>query len=160
MNINDVFRLFGEASCWASVLEEQLCNICMLNERVINQEKYNPENAKLIFEKFSRMTTGQLIAELKKVLGKEFESKVDAFFKPALEKRNRLIHSFFIDYREILTDEDRIPQAIVELNEIKNAIFPAADSATKICRNLTAQLVSDSAAQPIVPGDAPQEAHP
>jgi hypothetical protein len=136
MSIDDVFKLFGEASCWASKLEEQLCNICMLNERVINQHKYTPENAKQILKKFSKLTTGQLLAEIKKTLGKDFESKVDEIFKPALEKRNLLIHDFFIEYHDILTNVELIPLAISELNEIKAVIFPAADFATKTCITL------------------------
>ena len=156
MSIDNVFKLFGEASCWASILEEQLCNICMLNERVVNQQKYNPENAKQIVNKFSRLTTGQLLAEIKKTIGKDLESKVDSIFKPALEKRNLLIHDFFIEYRDILTDSRRIPLAIGELNEINAAIFSAADFATKTCNTLTEYYLSgdNNAAQPIIPPDA------
>jgi len=162
MNIDDVFKLFGEASCWASILEEQLGNICMLNERVVNQQKYNPENAKQIVKKFSKLTTGQLLAEIKKTLGEDFESKVDSVFQSALEKRNRLIHDLFIDYRDILTDGERIPLAINELNEIKSAIFLAAEFATSSCNMLKERLLSggENAAQPFAPGGAPQAARP
>lgn len=157
MSTEDVFKLFGEASCWASILEEQLGNICMLNERVVNQQKYNPENAKQIVKKLSKLTTGQLLAEIKKTLGEDFESKVDSIFKPALEKRNLLIHDFFIEYRDILTDDERIPLAINELNEIKIVIFHAADFATKTCNMLTELFLSgeENAAQPFAPRDAP-----
>ncbi|WP_284309518.1 hypothetical protein [Hydrogenophaga electricum] len=162
MNTDDVFKLFGEASCWASILEEQLCNICMLNERVVNQHKYTPENAKQTVKKFSKLTTGQPLAKIKKTLGKDFESKVDEIFQPALEKINLLIHDFFIEYRDIPTDIERIPLAISEPNEIKAAIFPAADFATKTCSTLTELFQSrcNNAAQPIAPGDSPQAAHP
>ncbi|MBY0465423.1 MAG: hypothetical protein K2W33_10825 [Burkholderiales bacterium] len=162
MSTDDVFKLFGEASCWASILEEQLCNICMLNERVVNQQKYNPENAKQIVNKFSKLTIGQLLAEIKKTLGEDCESKVDSIFKPALEKRNFLIHNFFIEYRDILTDGERIPLAINELTEIKTVIFPAADFARKICNMQKDLFLSEceNAAQPFAPGDTPQAARP
>ncbi|MDD4964720.1 MAG: hypothetical protein PHI11_12465 [Gallionella sp.] len=165
MTIDDVYRLFGEASHWASILEEQLGNICMLNERVMNQDKYEHESAKSIVEKFQKFTIGALITEIKKALGKELESKVDTkeleskvdtIFRPALEKRNRLIHGFFIDHHDILKSYDGIPKAIAELNEIKSIIFPAADFATKMCVELT-ELYSgarNGAAQPIIPLDA------
>ena len=156
MTIDDVYRLFGEASHWASILEEQLGNICMLNERVMNQDKYENESAKSIVEKFQKLTIGALITEIKKALGKELESKVDTIFRPALEKRNRLIHGFFIDHHDILKSYDGIPKAIAELNEIKSIIFPAADFATKMCVELT-ELYSgarNGAAQPIIPPDA------
>ena len=155
MTIDDVYRLFGEASHWASILEEQLGNICMLNERVMNQDKYENESAKSIVEKFQKLTIGALITEIKKALGKELESKVDTIFRPALEKRNRLIHGFFIDHHDILKSYDGIPKAIAELNEIKSIIFPAADFATKMCVELT-ELYSgarNGAAQPIIPLD-------
>lgn len=142
--IDDVHRLFGEASHWASILEEQLGNICMLNERVINQERYNTEPSCVIVEMFEKMTIGTLIGSLKKVLGKEFESNIDSVFEPALKQRNRLIHHFFICHHEILKDEKKIPDAIAELNEIKNSIFQAADIATKICTELTAQYQAAS----------------
>jgi hypothetical protein len=162
MNTDEVFKLFGEASCWASILEEQLGNICMLNERVVNQQKYNPENAQQIVKKFSKLTTGQLLAEIKKMLGKDFESKVDSIFKPALEKRNRLIHDFFIEYLDILKDGKRIPLAINELNEINFAIFLAVDFATETC-NMQKELFlsgGENVAQPFAPGDAPLAARP
>jgi uncharacterized protein with HEPN domain len=155
MTIADVHRLFGEAAHWSSILEEQLWNICALNERVINQAKYSDGNEKLILEKFKRMEIGRLIGELKKTLGKEFENKVDTIFKPALEKRNRLIHGFFIDHHEILTNAGKIPDALAELNEIKNTIFPAADFARNICTRLVLLYTSGSDdAQPIIPPDA------
>lgn len=162
MSIDDVFNLFGKASCWASILEEQLCNICMMNEMVVKQERYNAENAKLIVEKFSKLTIGALLKEIKKTLGKDFESKVDLIFKPALEKRNYLIHYFFIEYRDILADGTRIPQAINELNEIMAVIYPAADFATETCKRLKEMFLSggDNAAQPFAPGDTPQAARP
>ena len=156
MTIDDVYRLFGETSHLASILEEQLGNICMLNERVMNQDKYENESAKSIVEKFQKLTIGALITEIKKALGKELESKVDTIFRPALEKRNRLIHGFFIDHHDILKSYDGIPKAIAELNEIKSIIFPAADFATKMCVELT-ELYSgarNGAAQPIIPSDA------
>ena len=37
MTIDDVYRLFGETSHLASILEEQLGNIYMLNERVMSK---------------------------------------------------------------------------------------------------------------------------
>ena len=134
----------------------------MLNERVVNQQKYNPENAKQIVKKFSKLTTGQLLAEIKKTLGEDFEFKVDSIFKPALEKRNFLIHDFFIEYRDILTDGEKIPLAINELSEIKAVILPAADFATQTCNMLTELFLSggDNAAQPFAPRDTPQVARP
>lgn len=151
MTIDDVYKLFGEASHWANIPEEQLGSICMLNERVINQDKRKTENATAIVEMFEKKTIGQLIGILKKVLGKELESEVDTIFKPALESRNRLIHGFFIDHHDILKDQEMISGAIAELNEIKNSIFLAADIAAKICTALTAQYQAalGSAAQPI-----------
>ncbi|WP_150427878.1 hypothetical protein [Dechloromonas sp. CZR5] len=148
MTISDVYRLFGEAAHWSSILEEQLWNICVLNERVINHAKHGNGNEK-IFKKFERMEIGRLIGELKKALGKEFDGKVDTIFKPALEKRNRLIHGFFVDHHEILTNWERIPIAIAELTEIKNTIFPAADFATKTCTALVGLYTTgNSDAQP------------
>lgn len=155
MTVAEVYRLFGEVAHWSSLLEEQLWNICVLNERVIGQAKYGNNNEKLIFEKFKRMEVGKLIGEIKKVLGKEFEGKVDTIFKLALEKRNRLIHGFFIDHHELLTNRDKIPYAIAELNEIKNTIFPAIDFARKTCNELVALYKSGNVdAQPVIPPDA------
>ena len=155
MTIDDVHKLFGEASHWASILEEQLGNICMLNEQVISQDKYRTESPSAIVEMFEKKTIGQLIGTLKNVLGKELESTVDTIFKPALESRNRLIHGFFIDHHDILKDEKTIPSAMAELNEIKSSIYFAADTATKICTALTEQYQTalSSAAQPIIPPD-------
>ena len=144
--IDSVYRLFGEASHWASILEEQLCNICMLNERVINQEKYRTESPQSIVAIFEKKTIGSLVVSLKKVLGEEFDINVDAIFKPALEMRNQLIHRFFIYHHDIFENENRISIAMAELNEIKNSIFQAADIATKICTELTAQYQAASEA--------------
>ena len=93
---------------------------------------------------FEKKTIGMLLGSLKKVLGKELESKVDTIFKPALEKRNRLIHGFFISHHDILKNEKKIPSAVTELNKVKNTIFQAADVATQICAELTAQYQSSS----------------
>ena len=139
MTIDDVYKLFGEASHWASILEEELGNICMINERVINQDKYKTENPKAIIEMFEKKTIGQLIKILRNVLGKELEDKVDTIFKPALESRNRLIHGFFITHHDILKNKNMIQSAVVELSKIKESISLAADAATKICTALTAQ---------------------
>lgn len=156
MTIDDVYKLFGETSHWASILEEQLGNICMLNERVISQDKYRTESPSAIVEMFEKKTIGQLIGTLKSVLGNEPESKTDTIFKPALESRNRLIHGFFIDHHDILKDEKTIPSAMAELNEIKNSIYSAANYATRICTALTAQyqVALSSDAQPIIPLDS------
>jgi len=142
--IENVYTLFGETSHWASILKEQLCNICMLNERVINQEKYRSKSPQAIVEMFEKMTIGNLLGSLKKVLGKELEGNVDKIFKPALEMRNRLIHNFFICHHGILKDKSLIPIAIAELNEIKYSIFQAADVAAKMCTALTGQYQAAS----------------
>jgi len=142
--IENVYTLFGETSHWASILEEQLCNICMLNERVINQEKYRSKSPQAIVEMFEKMTIGNLLGSLKKVLGKELEGNVDKIFKPALEMRNRLIHNFFICHHGILKDKSLIPIAIAELNEIKYSIFQAADVAAKMFTALTGQYQAAS----------------
>lgn len=138
-SIDNVYRLFGEASHWASILEEQLCNICMLNERVINQERYKSKSPQDIVTMFERETIGSLITLLKKILDEKPDGNVDKIFKPALEKRNHLIHKFFIYHHNILNDGDLIPSAIAELTEIKNSIYQAADFATKI---FTASLLN------------------
>lgn len=142
--IDNVYTLFGEASHWASILEEQLCNICMLNERVINQEKYRTKSPQSIVAMFEKLPIGKLIERLKKALGKEVENNVEAIFGPALKMRNHLIHGFFIYHHDILKDENKIPSAIAELNELKNSISQAADVATKICAKITAQYQTAS----------------
>lgn len=153
MTIADVHRLFGEAAHWSSILEEQLWNICVLNERVVGQATHDNSTAKIL-KKFQRMEVGRLIAKIKEILGKDLEGKVDTIFRPALKMRNRLIHDFFIDHHEILTNSEEIPAAIAELNEIKNTIFPAADFATKACRELCALYTSGTEdAQSIIPPD-------
>ena len=144
MTIDDVYRMFGEASHWANILEVQLCNICMLNERVINQESYKTKPSKSIVTMFEKKTIGVLLESLREVLGKEHESNVDKIFKPALKTRNHLIHVFFISHHDILTDKNKIPSALTELNEVKYTIFQAANIATEICKELTAQYLSSS----------------
>lgn len=159
MTIDDVYKQFGEAAHLSSMLEEQLWNICVMNERVINKTKYLNNDVKPILEKFKRMEIGKLIGELKKALGTEFASKVDTIFKPALEKRNRLIHGFFIDHHKILTNSDKIPDALAELTEIKSTIFPAAEFARKTCTTLVALYTTGrSDAQPIIPPDLAHKA--
>ena len=144
MSIDDVFKLFGEVSFQASILEEQLGNICMLNERVLNQKKYQSSDTKSIVDKFSKMTTGQLLNQIKKALGGTHDDHVDTIFKPALECRNELIHNFFIEYREIRTDNSKIPLAIDELNRIKSVIDPAANFATTVCQTLLVRFIGST----------------
>jgi len=159
MTIDDVYKQFGKTAHLSSMLEEQLWNICVLNERVINQAKYLNNDVAPIYEKFKKMEIGKLIGELKKALGKDFASKVETIFKPALEKRNRLIHGFFIDHHEILTNSDKIPDAMAELTEIKNTIFPAVEFARKTCTALVALYTTGSTdAQPIIPPDLAHKA--
>lgn len=118
----------------------------MLNERVINQEKYRTKSPQSIVAMFEKLPIGKLIERLKEALGKGVENNVDAIFGPALKMRNHLIHRFFIYHHDIIKDEKKIPRAIAELNEIKNSIFQAADIATKICTELTAQYQAASEA--------------
>ena len=97
MDIDNVYILFGKASNWANLLEEKLVKIYTMNDFVIHQEKYRAKakDPKSITKKIQKYTIGKLINELKKELGKDYEVKVDEIFKPALEKRNYLIHNFF-----------------------------------------------------------------
>lgn len=152
MTIDDVYRLFGKTSHWASILEEQLGNICMLNERVINQDKYKHGGTKLIVERIQELTIGALIKKIKNVLGKEQDSDVDKIFRPALKKRNYLIHHFFIDHQDNLKSHNGIPKVLAELKEIECIISQAAKIATEMCTERHKAL--NSAAQPIIPPDA------
>lgn len=134
MDIDNVYILFGKASNWANLLEEELVKICTMNDFVIHQEKYRAKakDPKSITKKIQKYTIGKLINELKKELGKDYEVKVDEIFKPALEKRNYLIHNFFLVHHEDLHNSKIFGPAVCELHEIKNILFSAVEFANKV----------------------------
>tara|TARA_R110000744_G_C19311122_1_gene556731 strand:+ start:143 stop:583 length:441 start_codon:yes stop_codon:yes gene_type:complete len=128
MKSADIFKLFGVAAFYSSLLEEALDHICIMNETVMNQDKYKRQgNNYGAVKKFEKTTLGNYIANLKKVLDSDKHSSlVDDMFKPALEKRNYLIHNFYIKNQDRILKEDRLNELAGELKSITSVIEQAS----------------------------------
>lgn len=94
-NLDDVYRLFGETSEAAQLLETQLGNILLTIEGAEASLFFGdrPSEASEILTKINKSTLGQLLRQLAQK-GQISEHAANLFAR-ALAERNRLSHSFF-----------------------------------------------------------------
>ena len=138
MNNSRIYQLFGEASFYATILEEQLEVTCQMYEVTNNRQNYEKKNdaGKQLIKKFKKTTLGNFLRYIKEAFNNEMDEKIDLIFKPALEKRNYLVHNFFIVHREDIINNTKTEEIIDELNKIIQIIEPAAKFAQEASTNL------------------------
>lgn len=95
VDLNDVYRKFGETAEAAQLLETELGNILIgikVNEKdlLIRQDK---KLAREILTKIERSTLGTLLKSINKKIGGS--EVVKTIFEDALNERNQLSHSFY-----------------------------------------------------------------
>ena len=94
-SLDDVYRKFGEVSEAAQLLETQLGNFLLL-ARGTEEDLFtaqNPELARKILDGINKSTLGQLLKQLRPVIGSEQD--LEKLLVEALDARNRLAHSFY-----------------------------------------------------------------
>ena len=124
-DLNEVYRKFGEVAEAAQLLETELGNL-LLWEKGMEADllfKPDPVLAKDIYGKLNRLTTGQLLKELKK-FEKSLEN-LEADIRKALDERNKLFHSFYRKHNFRRNSSEGCQIMLDELEEMHDTILDA-----------------------------------
>ena len=124
-DLNEVYRKFGEVAEAAQLLETELGNLLLLEKGIEADLLFKPDPvlAKDIYEKLDRLTTGQLLNELKryaKSLG-----NLEADIRKALDERNKLFHSFYRKHNFRRNSSEGCQIMLNDLEEMHNTILDA-----------------------------------
>ena len=124
-DLNEVYRKFGEVAEAAQLLETELGNLLLLEKGIEADLLFKPDPvlAKDIYDKLDRLTTGQLLNELKryaKSLG-----NLEADIRKALDERNKLFHSFYRKHNFRRNSSEGCQIMLDDLEEMHNTILDA-----------------------------------
>ena len=124
-DLNEVYRKFGEVAEAAQLLETQLGNLLLLEKGMEADLLFKPDPvlAKDIYSKLNRLTTGQLLKELKK-FEKSLEN-LEADIRKALDERNKLFHSFYRKHNFRRNSSEGCQIMLDELEEMHDTILDA-----------------------------------
>lgn len=115
--LDDVYRKFGETSEAAQLLETELGTM-LLEVTAIEADLINnpdSERATEIYKRINKHTLGQLI----KKLGKKSEdvNRLENLLNQALDTRNKLAHSFYLQHNLRRNSEEG---RIIMINDLDN----------------------------------------
>ena len=124
-DLNEVYRKFGEVAEAAQLLETELGNLLLSGKGIEADLLFKPDPvlAKDIYDKLDRLTTGQLLNELKryaKSLG-----NLEADIRKALDERNKLFHSFYRKHNFRRNSSEGCQIMLDDLEEMHNTILDA-----------------------------------
>ena len=124
-DLNEVYRKFGEVAEAVQLLETELGNLLLLEKGIEADLLFKPDPvlAKDIYDKLDRLTTGQLLNELKryaKSLG-----NLEADIRKALDERNKLFHSFYRKHNFRRNSSEGCQIMLDDLEEMHNTILDA-----------------------------------
>lgn len=115
--LNAVFACFGSAAQHSQLFEEELCQFLDVYNK-LRKTNLKLEGSEAAKPKHNKKTIGALLKQMRK--GVRFpEQAVDARFDEALEKRNFLIHRFFLERGEKLRTESGRMELLRELVSIE-----------------------------------------
>jgi hypothetical protein len=113
---NAVFALFGSTAQHAQLLEQALKRF-LRRYNQIAKDALQPEDFDVIEASLAKKTMGQLIHEMQKHI--EFsDPKMSDRFELALQKRNFLMHHFFLEQGGKLKTQDGRMALLAELSSV------------------------------------------
>jgi len=127
--LNDVYRMFGEAAEAAQLLETELGTM-LLGAAVLEEDlvlKPDPKRAREIYDVIDRKTLGQLVRGFKEKGNATAENadKLESLLWTAVEERNRLQHSFFRQHNFRRNSNEGRAIMIKDLESIHDKILDA-----------------------------------
>lgn len=115
----EVFAFFGLCSYSAQVLEQGLVNFAV-GLRALGLSRLTQEDFDSLFERMSKRTLGQLIADIRPYIS--VSTKLEHAIIQALHDRNYIAHTFFAKHDvDFMSDQGRI-KMMEELREITERI--------------------------------------
>lgn len=125
VNIEDVYKKFGEASEVAQLLETELGTLLLqlLGTEKNLFEEQRPDVALNLLNGINKATLGQLIKRLDKTA--KGEEQLVNMFSEALKTRNRLAHGFYLEHGLRRNSPEGCSLMIADLDQIHSVLLEA-----------------------------------
>ena len=123
--LNAIFACYGSAAQHGQIFEAALSNFLFAYNSLV-KKRLSIDDLKLVKSKLHKMTMGALLTELQKHITID-ATWVSNCLRVALEKRNFLIHSYFLEREAKFRTEAGRLEMLRELVSIEKAIEKATD---------------------------------